>query len=319
MSAALTRAAPALARRAARAPPTRGFAAPPPHPPTPPGSPPATGMAARVDPALLAKARRLALPVGLAAGAFGSVVGVGGGTLIVPIIVAACGSVPQRLIAGSSLAAVVATAGAAAPAYVSAGAVDAPAAAAVCGGALVAARAGTRAALVARPRALRGALGAFVLAAAAAVPGKAWWLRQEEGAASSPPPPTPPLTPLRAAGLAAIGAAAGFAAGLLGVGGGVLVTPALAVAGGVPHAVAVGTSLAAMAPPAALAFASHAAAGNVDARLALGLAAGALAGSAAGSRAAVRAPDGWMEGAFGVGMGVVGVRTLRAALRMKGG
>ena len=299
--------------------PTRGFAA---SPRPQPGSPPASRLAARaaatLDPALLAKARRLALPVGVAAGAFGSVVGVGGGTLIVPVILAVCTTLPQRLAAGSSLAAVVATATAAAPAYVSAGAVDGGAAAAVCAGALVATRAGTRAAGVVSPRTLRGALGGFVLTAATVVPVKAWWLHQR---ASEAPPVSsdPPASPhLRYAGLAVIGGAAGFASGLLGVGGGVLVTPALALAGvTATHAAAVGTSLAAMAPPAALALASHAAAGNVDARLAAGLAAGALAGSAVGSRIAVGAPPGVMEGAFGLGMGVLGIRTLRTALRMK--
>lgn len=43
-----------------------------------------------LDPGLLAKARRLALGVGTAAGAFGSLVGVGGGVLIGPVILNAC-------------------------------------------------------------------------------------------------------------------------------------------------------------------------------------------------------------------------------------
>jgi hypothetical protein len=43
-----------------------------------------------LDPELLAKARKLALGVGTAAGAFGSLVGVGGGVLIGPVILNAC-------------------------------------------------------------------------------------------------------------------------------------------------------------------------------------------------------------------------------------
>jgi uncharacterized membrane protein YfcA len=46
--------------------------------------------AADVAPAVLAKARKLSLAVGTAAGAFGSLVGVGGGVLIAPVIVNAC-------------------------------------------------------------------------------------------------------------------------------------------------------------------------------------------------------------------------------------
>jgi hypothetical protein len=51
-----------------------------------------------VEPAIMAKARWLSLPVGLGAGLFGSLVGVGGGVLVVPTIVAACKSIPQRYI-----------------------------------------------------------------------------------------------------------------------------------------------------------------------------------------------------------------------------
>jgi uncharacterized protein len=43
-----------------------------------------------------AKARRIAPLVGAAAGLFGSLVGVGGGVLIVPAIVGACPGISQR-------------------------------------------------------------------------------------------------------------------------------------------------------------------------------------------------------------------------------
>jgi uncharacterized membrane protein YfcA len=45
---------------------------------------------AEMEPELLAKARKLALGVGAAAGAFGSLVGVGGGVLIGPVILNTC-------------------------------------------------------------------------------------------------------------------------------------------------------------------------------------------------------------------------------------
>jgi hypothetical protein len=41
-----------------------------------------------------------------------------------------------------------------------------------------------------------------------------------------------------------------------------------------------------------------------------------LTGSALGSRVAVQARPGALEAAFGVGMGVLGVRSLRAARRL---
>lgn len=43
-----------------------------------------------LEPDLLAKARKLALGVGAAAGAFGGLVGVGGGVLIGPVILNTC-------------------------------------------------------------------------------------------------------------------------------------------------------------------------------------------------------------------------------------
>lgn len=52
-------------------------------------SPLATGVEGMAD-KTLAKARRLAVAVGALAGVFGSLVGVGGGVLISPIIANAC-------------------------------------------------------------------------------------------------------------------------------------------------------------------------------------------------------------------------------------
>jgi hypothetical protein len=50
--------------------------------------------------ALLQKARRMAMPVGSVAGLFGSLVGVGGGVVIVPLVVNACKKIPQRCVCG---------------------------------------------------------------------------------------------------------------------------------------------------------------------------------------------------------------------------
>jgi uncharacterized membrane protein YfcA len=55
------------------------------------GQPAAEQLAAAVR-----KARWLSAPVGALAGLFGSVVGVGGGVVIVPVIVNACRTIPQR-------------------------------------------------------------------------------------------------------------------------------------------------------------------------------------------------------------------------------
>lgn len=55
-----------------------------------------------------------------------------------------------------------------------------------------------------------------------------------------------------------------------GAGGGTIVTPLLAAAGGLPQPAVLGTALLAMLPPSAVALAGHARLGNVDWRLAAG-------------------------------------------------
>jgi uncharacterized membrane protein YfcA len=84
-------------------------------------------------PAHRAKAVAMAGPLGLVAGAFGSVVGVGGGVLIVPAITAAV-PIPQRVVTGTSLIAVLSTAAVSTYNFSHAGLVD-PTAAAIIGGA----------------------------------------------------------------------------------------------------------------------------------------------------------------------------------------
>src|SRR3546814_7494083 len=53
-----------------------------------------------------------------------------------------------------------------------------------------------------------------------------------------------------AAGLLLLGVASGVPAGLLGVGGGIVIVPLLSIAFGVPHVLANGTSLAVILPTA---------------------------------------------------------------------
>jgi uncharacterized membrane protein YfcA len=57
--------------------------------------------------------------------------------------------------------------------------------------------------------------------------------------------------------LAAIGVTAGLASGLLGIGGGTIVTPLLSLISPLPQAAVLGTSLLAMLPPSAVALAQH--------------------------------------------------------------
>jgi uncharacterized membrane protein YfcA len=100
---------------------------------------------------------------------------------------------------------------------------------------------------------------------------------------------------------------------LLGIGGGTVVTPMLAVATSLPQTAVLGTSLAAMIPPSFVGLLQHARMGNVDVRMGAALAAGTAIGSYAGSAAALAAPPGVLEAVFAVGMAFLGRKTLQAA------
>ncbi|MEY7976090.1 sulfite exporter TauE/SafE family protein [Streptomyces pilosus] len=86
------------------------------------------------------------------------------------------------------------------------------------------------------------------------------------------------------------GAAVGLATGLVGAGGGFLVVPALALLGGLPMPVAVGTSLLVIAMKSAAGFAGYLSSVRIDWPLTLAVTGFAVVGSLAGARLAGRVP-----------------------------
>lgn len=87
-----------------------------------------------------------------------------------------------------------------------------------------------------------------------------------------------------------IGLVAGFLSGLFGVGGGILIVPALVLLLGFPQKVATGTSLLAIAPISLVGVASYAAHGAVDWVMGAVLAVGMVAGGVLGSWLLARLP-----------------------------
>ena len=261
-------------------------------------------------------ATRLGLPLGLGAGVFGSLVGVGGGVLIVPAMTATV-PIPQRVITGTSLVAVLATASVSTVNFVQGGQIDFAAAAVVGAAAMVSAPLGARATAALDGIALKRALAYFLLCAAPLVPLKALAFAKNaknakiENAKMDEKNGFDATTPSRASSLAAIGACAGFASGLLGIGGGTIVTPLLALTTPLTQATVLGTSLLAMLPPSAAALVSHARMGNVDGKIGAALALGCALGGFVGSGLAVDAPEGALETAFFLGMLFLSHRTFR--------
>eukprot|EP00884_Botryococcus_braunii_P003258 jgi/Botrbrau1/12933/Bobra.92_1s0013.1 len=316
-----------------------------------------------VDPQIMKKARWISLPVGLGAGLFGSLVGVGGGVLVVPTIVAACKSIPQRLVSGTSLAVVVSTATVSALTYTKHACIDFVAAGLIAPAAMLTAPLGALATTRIKNEGLKRILGYFLYVVAVLVPLKPLIFTMREAHSSEATGPhglpeeagihpasgagtgtkgLPVLIPLAArhvasmkvgqasaegegwwmrgvermreewpgwpaaAALLATGAVAGFASGLLGIGGGTIVTPMLALSTDLPQTTVVGTSLLALLPPSCTGLLQHWRLGNVDWLMAGGLAAGTAFGSLAGSNAAVHAPPGVLEIVFSAGMFLLG-------------
>lgn len=88
-----------------------------------------------------------------------------------------------------------------------------------------------------------------------------------------------------------IGAAAGFLSGLFGVGGGILIVPALVLLMRMPQKVASGTSLLAIAPLSVGGTVAYATSGHIDWAASLIVAIGAIAGGAIGSSLLERLPS----------------------------
>ncbi len=179
-----------------------------------------------------------AVLIGLLAGLMSGMFGVGGGTVIVPLLVGLL-AFDQRLAAGTSLAAIVPTAAVGVVSYATVGSVAWVPAIVLAAFAVAGAQIGTW--LLARlsQNAIRWGFVAFLVVVIVllfiVVPSRDAEL---------------PLTWLTGVGLAVLGLFTGVMAGLLGVGGGVIVVPALMFLFGTSDLEAKGTSLLMMIPTA---------------------------------------------------------------------
>lgn len=196
---------------------------------------------------------RVAL-VGLAAGLLGGMFGVGGGILIVPALTIVLGF-DQRLAHGTSLAAILPIAGAGLVTYGVAGNVDWPVALWIALGAIGGAIIGTRLLQVISKRALTIGFVIVMLATAVRL------FIPTEGTEREA------LTVLGALGLFGIGLLSGTLAGLLGVGGGIIMVPAMVVLFGIPSVIAKGTSLAVIIPTSIMGTLRNRAVRNADVRV----------------------------------------------------
>lgn len=108
-----------------------------------------------------------------------------------------------------------------------------------------------------------------------------------------------------------LGLAAGILSGLVGLGGGILIVPALVFLFGFSQQQAQGTTLALLVPPigilAAWTYYKH---GFVDVKVAAVIAAGFIIGSLFGARFAVGVPNAVLEKVFGIVIVLIGLRMI---------
>jgi len=198
-----------------------------------------------------------AVVVGVVAGLASGLFGVGGGIVLVPGLVLLAG-LDQRMAHGTSLTAIVPIALAGAIGYSTGGEVDWLAALLTAAGVLLGTPIGVH--LLGRlpERTLKIGFAIVLLLSAVRMitsPG--------DGAGRET------VTLLSGAGFALTGLGAGVLAGVMGVGGGVVMVPAFTVLFGLPIVLAKGTSLAVIVPGAILGTVRNRAQGTTDLRLGL--------------------------------------------------
>jgi len=200
--------------------------------------------------------------VGLVAGFLSGLFGVGGGILIVPALVLLLGF-DQRLAHGTSLAAVLPIAISSLTSYALEDEVDWTFGALLAVGAVIGAVIGTH--ILDRLPHDALAIAFAVLLAATAI---RLLFDHSEGSGRAD------LTAVSVVLVVFIGFVTGVLAGLLGVGGGIFVVPAMVVGFGIPAAMAKGTSLFMIVPTSIMGTWRNRKNGNVDLRVAviLGLA-----------------------------------------------
>ena len=113
-----------------------------------------------------------------------------------------------------------------------------------------------------------------------------------------------------------IGLVAGIASGIFGIGGGVLIVPALAFFCGFTQEQSIGTSLAVLLPPVGLAAVlEYYRNGNVNLKAAILVALGVFIGAWLGALVAHKMGDAWLKLAFGVFIIALGIWMVAASLK----
>lgn len=243
--------------------------------------------------------------LGLVAGFLSGMFGVGGGILIVPGLLLVL-KFPQKLASGTSLAAILPLATVGVISYAARDQVSWIAALLVAVGSIVGARIGTR--LLARipNRPLQVGFAVFI----AVVIVSLFFAAPDRSAMLE-------ITWLSGIGLVVVGLLTGMLSGLLGVGGGVIIVPALMLLFGASDLVAKGTSLLVMIPTSLVGTISNFQVKNVDVAAGMTIGLSACVTTLLGSITAAAVSSTVANICFAIFLAFVAAQMLWKALRSK--
>lgn len=238
--------------------------------------------------------------VGLGAGILSGLFGVGGGVVLVPGFVLFLG-LAQHSAHATSLAAMILTAGAALQPFAMDGSVAWIPGVAIASGALVGAVIG--ASIMDRLSATRLRQAFAVLLVLVALRMLVPIELVGSGAEQS-------IDAVRALAFAGLGVATGTLSALMGVGGGVILVPAMVLLFEFTQHTAEGTSLLVIVPTAVMGALRHGRRGHTEWRVGLLVGLGGLVGGQIGARIALLLAGEWLQAAFGAFLLLMGVRLL---------
>ncbi len=244
----------------------------------------------------------MSLIVGLVAGIFGGLVGLGGGVVMIPLMVDFL-KISQHRAHGTSLVAIVFTGVSGAAIYYYHGSVDLIAAGLLATTAVFTARHGARLANGLPEWKLRKSFGAFLIFISLLMLTRPFFPHIEFFF---------PNQAFRIIILLASGILTGFVSGMMGVGGGTIMVPAMVLCLGFSQQTANGTSLLTMVPAGAAGAWTHFKFNNVQSDLLIGLIPGILAGSVIGGTVANQMPELYLRLIFAAVLTWTGIRYLRA-------
>jgi uncharacterized membrane protein YfcA len=247
--------------------------------------------------------------IGLLAGFFGGLVGLGGGVIMIPLLVRLY-KFGQHQAHGTSLMALVFTGLSGALTYYLNGSVDLVAGALLAASAVFTARYGALYAHALPEWQLKRAFGYFLICVSLLLMSKPYmshlaFLAHPAGGW------------IKVTVLLVSGAAAGFISGMMGVGGGAVMTPAMVLLLGFNQYTAQGSALLAMVPSGSVGAYTHWRLGNVVPRVLIGLIPGILIGTYCGGSAAHLLSEANLRLVFAAVLVWLGIRDIRGAAKKR--